>query len=208
MNIELIRKLKEYFFISIGTLVFVLGVQGILIPNHLTLGGIGGLAIISHYLFNTPVGLVMILLNVPLYIWGYHIIKKEFIFKTLYAVTLSSILIDLVQGINIIQTNDLFLGAVFGGLVVGTGGGICYSQGGSVGGADIICKAINRKYGIGLGKVGLMINFFVISLVAFFVGPKTAMYTLISIFISSKVIDAIQTGLPTKIIFIISELIC
>lgn len=183
----------------------MLGVQGIIIPTHLTLGGISGIAILLHYLFNTPVGLVNLLLNIPLYIWGYFTINREFIFKTLYAVTLFSILVDLLQGIDLIKTPDPFLGAVFGGVVVGIGGGICYSQGGSAGGADIICKALNRKYGIGLGQVGMLINVVVMVMVAYFVGPKVAMYTLVSFFVSSKVIDAIQTGLPTKIIFIISE---
>jgi len=198
-------KLKEYLLILIGVIIFVLGVQGIIIPSHLTLGGVGGIAIIAYYLFGTPIGLVTLLLNIPLYIWGYRSINKEFIFKTLFAVTLSSILIDLVQGINLIQVEDTLLGALFGGIVVGIGGGICYAQGGSIGGADIICKAINKKYGIGFGKVGLIINVFVISLVGIFVGPKTAMYTLIYLFVNAKVIDAIQTGLPMKIIFIISD---
>lgn len=203
--IKIKQKISEYVKITIGILIFVIGVQGIIIPSHLTLGGIGGIAILLHYLFGTPVGLVIIILNIPLYLWGYFTINKEFILKTLYAVTLSSILIDLFKNLNVIQTNDPFLGAVFGGIVVGIGGGICYSQGGSAGGADIISKALNKKYGIGLGLVGMLINIFVIGLVAFYVGPVVAMYTIVSIFVSSKVIDAIQIGLPTKITFIISD---
>lgn len=205
MEINFRIKTKEYLLILIGVGIYVLGVQGIIIPTHLALGGVGGIAIIAHYLLGTPIGMVTLLLNIPLYIWGYRSINREFIFKTLFAVTLSSVLIDLVQGINIIQVEDTLLGALFGGIVVGIGGGICYAQGGSIGGTDVICKAINKKYGIGFGQVGLIINIFVISLVGIFVGPKTAMYTLIYLFVNAKVIDAIQTGLPTKIIFIISE---
>lgn len=195
----------EYAKITLGIIIFALGVQGIIIPTHLTMGGVSGIAIMLFYLFNLPVGLVNLLLNIPLYIWGYFTINRDFIFKTLYAVTLLSVLLDLFKGLDLIQIPDPFLGAVFGGLVIGIGGGICYAQGGSAGGADIIAKALNRKYGIGLGLVGLLINVLVMTLVAFFVGTKVALYSIVLFFISSRVIDAIQTGLPAKIVFIISE---
>lgn len=195
----------EYVYLTFGVIIFALGVQGIIIPNFLTMGGVSGIAIMLHYLLNFPVGLMNLLLNIPLYIWGYFTINRDFIFKTFYAVTLLSILLDLFKNLDFIQSPDPFLGAVFGGLVIGIGGGICYAQGGSAGGLDIIAKALNRKYGISLGLVGLFMNIIVMALVAYFVGAKVALYSLVLFYISSRVIDAIQTGLPTKIVFIISE---
>lgn len=197
--------LYNYILISIGTLIFVIGIQGFIVPAKLTAGGVNGIAIIFHYLFNMPIGAFFMALNIPLFILGWRSVDHDFIFKTLYAVVLSSLLFGPMKHISFVNDKEMILGAIFGGAVYGVGIGIVFRFGGSLGGTDIISKYLNKNFGLSIGMLTLIINGIIVVLSGLVIGRSPAMYTMIGIFVGSKVIDFVQEGLPTKSIFIVSN---
>lgn len=205
MKLKFKEELVNYLFITLGTVFFVVGIRAFIIPAKLSTGGVNGIAIILHYLFNQPVGLLIIIFNIPLFILGWRTVEHDFTIKTFYAVVLSSILIGPLNYINLVNEKEMILGAIYGGIVYGLGIGIVFRFGGSLGGIDIIAKYINKQLGISIGILNLFINGIIIILAGIVIGKTPAMYTLIGIFVASKVLDTVQEGLPTKSIFIVSD---
>lgn len=197
--------LHNYFFLTIGTIIFVIGIDGFVIPAKLSSGGVNGIAIILHYLLNLPIGVLLIAFNLPLFAIGWRTVDRDFIIKTIYAVILSSLLFGPLKFIHFVNKEEVILGAIFGGVIYGSGIGLVFRYGGSLGGIDIIAKYINNKFGASIGTLNLIINGIIVILAGVIIGRTTAMYTLIGIFVASKVLDTVQEGLPTKSIFIVSE---
>jgi len=109
------------------------------------------------------------------------------------------------KGVQPLELNDIFLGALYGGVLSGVGSGFVFRLGGSLGGTDIIAKVIQRRFGLAMGTTLLSFNALVITALWAILGPKIALYTLVSMFASSKTIDVISSGIPAKSVTIISS---
>lgn len=188
------QKLNEIFFIILGSLIYALGLNYFIIANHLAEGGFTGISLILHYKLGLPVGTVILVGNVPLLIIGWKLWGWDFISKTLLGVVTSSLFIDLTSGFQM-KVEDLLLAALYGGVVTGVGLGMVLRNGGTTGGADIIARLFNQYFGIRMGKFYLVFDFFVISTIAFFFGLSIALYSLVAIYVFSKVTDYIIDGL-------------
>ncbi|EOD01888.1 hypothetical protein, YitT family [Caldisalinibacter kiritimatiensis] len=181
--------------------------NGFFIPNHLLSGGVGGIAIMAHYLTNIHTGLIIFIINVPIFIIGAKFIDKEFIIYSFVSMFTMSVLLSVTEGIDqYIKTNDMLLEAIFGGALNGLGMGIMFRNRASQGGVDIIAAVAKKKFNVNLGTALMGVNLLIIGLSSVLFGLKPAMYTIIGLYIGYQIVDKIQCGLDTKkTVIIISD---
>lgn len=188
----------------LGSLLCALAINGILVPHRFVSGGVTGLALVIHYLFPfLSVALVYFLANVPLFIAGWFFISRRFfIYSTvgmfLFAGAIAWVDVD-------IPVQDKLLAAILAGLIQGAGSGIILKSMGSAGGTDILSVILLQRFSIRLGTTVLGFNILVLSAAALFFSLEDALYTLIYLYVSTKIVDLVVTGLSQrKAIFIIS----
>lgn len=191
--------------IAVGAILAAYGIQGFIVYSGLSGGGVGGIALLLYYTFNLPIGIVTFILNVPLFVLGWKEVDKQFVFKTIWGLAIFSIFLDLFNGIQPFDFNDIFLGALYGGVISGVSSAVVFRFGGSLGGTDIVSKVIQRKYGVPMGTSALAINGVIILISWAVLGPKAALYTLVMLFVYGRVLDLIESGVPAKSITIISD---
>lgn len=200
-----LRSILGIFAITIGAIVAAFGVQGFIVPTGLGGGGIGGIALLIYYTLKLPIGLMTFLLNIPLFVLGWREVNRKFVFKTIWGLAIFSLALDLLKGIQTIAIDDIFLGALYGGVISGISSSLIFYFGGSLGGTDIVSKVIQRKYGVPMGTSSLAINGVIIMISWVVLGSTAALYTLVMLFVYGRVLDLIQSGVPTKSITIISD---
>lgn len=191
--------------IAIGAIIAAFGVQGFIVPSGLGGGGVGGIALLLFYTLKLPIGLMTLLLNVPLFILGWREVNKKFVFKTIWGLVIYSIALEIFKGFHPVAIDDIFLGALYGGVISGLSSSLIFHYGGSLGGTDIVSKIIQRKYCVPMGTSALAINGCIILISGAILGPKVALYTLVTMFVYGRVLDLIQSGVPLKSITIISD---
>ena len=191
---KFIKIFKECSIVTIACIVMAFNINYFFLGNKLGQGGVSGLSLILHYLTNIDISYIYLGLNIPLIIIAYMFIGKNFVFKTLFATLVLTIFLK-VFGTFRGPIDDILMASIFGGGINGIAVGTIFYAGGSSGGTDIIAKIINKHYGIAIGKVLLTIDFIILSMVAFIFGKVIFMYTLISLLVSSKMIDIIQEGI-------------
>ncbi|MGB9867004.1 MAG: YitT family protein [Bacillota bacterium] len=201
----LLTELVSYVGITAGSVLFALGLNYFIAANRLAEGGIAGISLMLNYTVGIPVGITYLLLNIPLFLMGYRNLGKEFAIKTLYGVAASSFAIELTKQLRG-TTHDLLLACLYGGALTGLGIGIIFRFGGSTGGTDIIARLLWHFRGIEMGKTMFTLDAIVMSVNALILGKEIAMYSLVAMFVASKVIDAVQEGAFTaKGVIIISD---
>lgn len=193
----------------VGSLIFAVSVNVFTAPNNIAPGGMTGAATILNYLVNAPIGTTILLLNVPVFIWGMIEVGYKFILKTITATVFSSLAIDLTAPWLKPYQGDLMLAAVFGGLLSGLGLGLIFMRGGTTGGSDLIANLIGRRVRhISMGRLMLALDLVVVLISAFvYQNYESPLYAIVVIFITSKVIDAVLYGTDSgtgKMMFIIS----
>ena len=197
--------LKDIVLISAGAFIYAFGVNYFFVANKLADGGIAGISVILHYLFNFNISMTYLVLNVPLVIMGYKLIGGKFIVKTFYGTAMTSLAFRVFQNY-LGPMDDKLIASIFGGLIIGIGLGTIFVGGGSSGGADILVKILNKYFDIPVGKAFLALDSFVLSALGILFGRDIFMYTLVGLFISTKAIDFIQDGVDkAKALMIISN---
>ena len=198
------QTIKDYTMIVIGVALAVAGLNLFLVPNKIAAGGVSGLATIFYYIFHIPLGISIIVLNIPLFIFGLRLLGKSFAIRTTVALLLYSALAELIP---ISPINDMFLGCVYGGVLVGIGVGMVVRAGGSTGGSDMAAKILSIRFkSIGIGGFVFAIDFLVITAAGLAFEPAASLYAIASLFISTKIIDFITVGLSAaKAFYIISD---
>jgi uncharacterized membrane-anchored protein YitT (DUF2179 family) len=200
------KTVKECLYILFGGLIFSVGINYFTIPNLLSEGGIIGLTVIAHYLFDLSPGMVNFILNTVLVLVGYKFLEKRAIIYTLFSIFSCSLFMYITEETGKRITDDPLLAAIFAGLLVGGGLGIIFRAGGTSGGTTILAKLANQFLGWSMGKGILLIDIIVVAGSVFIIGLVKAMYTLIAVYIGAKVIDFIVDGLEEKVaVFIISN---
>ena len=197
----------EYIFIIIGAFLMAVSTALFLLPNQLSTGGISGISTILYYLCNYPVGLTMLLINVPLFVIAMVKVNKRLFFKSILGTVLLSVFIDLLENLSPI-TNDRFLACIYGGIIMGIGTAIILKAGASTGGTDLlsyVIRAYNNKFKS--SRVIIIADTIIIFFnIIFFREIEIGLYSVIAIYLMGKMIDIIFEGIYfTKIMFIISE---
>ena len=198
------QRVKDYIWMTVGVGIAVAGLNLFLVPNTIAAGGISGIATILYHLFNVPLGLTIVVLNVPLFLLGFRAAGKSFAIRTAYSLLLYSVAAELIP---IPAAQDHFLGCVYGGVLVGIGIGLVVRSGGSTGGTDMAAKMLSTRFrSVGMGTFVFCIDFVVIVASGLLFETEVALYALASLFVTSKLIDAITVGLSAaKAFYIISE---
>lgn len=200
------RLFREFLVLNAGVLIAAAGLAMFLVPNRIAAGGVGGIATILYHLFGLPVGVMMLVLNVPLFIWGITRLGFTFGLRTLYATILLSISIDLLVSFAPVPTRDVFLASVFGGVLVGLGLGLVFRSKATTGGTDFGAAILRSYLGVNIGQLLFLIDGVVVLAAGLaFHSAELAMFALISIFVASWIIDIVQEGFGfAKAFFIIS----
>lgn len=202
---KFLKRVGNLVGIAFGAMLTAYSVQGFIVHAGLGGGGVGGIALLLFYTLDLPIGIMTFILNIPLFILGWRGINRLFVYKTLYGLIIFSLALDILKGIQPLPFDDVFLGALYGGVLGGVGSGIVFRLGGSLGGTDIVAKVIQRRFGWSMGSTMLSINALIILISWAILGPKIALYTLVSMFTFSKTVDVIQSGLPAKSVIVISN---
>ena len=193
MNNKILKYLKEYLIITVGCFFYAVSINYFFISNHLAEGGVAGICLILFYLFKLPVGIMYFVINIPLLIMGWKLVGRDFLFKTLYGTSCLSFLITLTETWKG-PSNDIMLGSIYGGVLIGIGLGLIFMVNGSTGGTDVVARILNRYFDIPLGRTMLILDVVILGIAAIFFGKEIVMYTLISMTIVSKAIDYFQDG--------------
>ena len=211
VNKLLIKELKDwrsYLIVLTGAIIVSLGVNLFLVPNKIAGGGVTGLATVVYYLSGMPVGVIMLLLNIPLFLLGIKVLGRSFGVKTLFATIALSLAIDLLSPFLNPLTDDLLLASIFGGLFVGCGLGLVLKQDASTGGTDLGAKIVHKLISyISVGQLLLIIDAMVVLTAALvFQNYELGLYATITLFITSRVIDTVIVGVNyTKAVHVISD---
>ena len=152
----------DYLLIVLGSCIFASGIAIFIKPAMISMGGVAGIALIGNYLTGLPLGVASIVLNVPLFIFGYNLLGREFFFKTIVSSVSYSVFIDVVGPFLPLFEGDRLLAALYGGIILGAGIGIVFKWGGTSGGTDILAKYLNVKFDISIGNANLVMNGLVI----------------------------------------------
>ncbi|WP_339062746.1 YitT family protein [Tepidibacillus marianensis] len=187
------KHIQNLFFITIGAFIFSFGLNYFTIANKLSEGGFTGIALLLNYIFGFSPSVVILILNVPLFIFGWRKLGHLFMLYTIAGTTLVSFFLWLTEGFQR-PIDDLLLAALYAGVSIGIGLGIIFRYGGSTGGVDIIARLAFRSSGVSMGRTMFLFDLVIISLSAFFIDLQKAMYTLIAVFVAAKVIDFVQEG--------------
>lgn len=199
------ERLFSYAQILLGALIGGAAYPLFMTPNSIAPGGITGIATILNHLFHWPVGTVTLLLNLPLFLISYRAMGRIFAFRSLVATIFFTLFIDILP----LQpmTNDPLLGALYGGVMLGCGLGLILRGGATSGGSDMVAKMVNKRFQfISTGSFLFAIDFAVVVSAGFLIGATEALYALICIFLSAKVMDTVVIGFSSnKACFIISS---
>jgi len=203
----IIKEVKNYSLIVLGAACLALAINVFLVPNKVTVGGVPGIAIIIYYLFQWKIGLTILLINIPLILIGAKFMGRHLGPKSIAAILLISLFTDLFTMISGIK-NDLFLGSIFGGTLIGLGVGLIIKGGGSTGGIDIIARILHKLFpSFSIGTLMLLIDACIITSIALvFKNLIYALYGVVTIFVISRVLDfVLQDVRPSKSMLIISR---
>ncbi len=190
-------KLKNILLILVGSAIMSFGLVHFNMQNELGEGGFTGITLLIYNLTGISPSITNILLNIPLFFVGYKLLGKKTFLYTLIGTISVSVFIAIFEKyqIDIPLKDDLMLAALFAGVCIGVGLGIIFRYGGTTGGVDIIARLMFKYKGWSMGRTMFMFDFCVIVLsLVTYLDYKQAMYTLVLVYIGSRVIDFIQEG--------------
>ncbi len=194
------------FWITIGTMIAAYSLECVLIPNEVIDGGIVGISIMASYLTKYPLGLFLIVLNLPFVLSAFQKFGKMFVFLMFYGVIALSLFSEMFLKTGHIFTQDTLLAAIFGGIILGTGVGLVLKNNASLDGTEILAINLAKKIPFSVGEIIMFFNIFIFILAGFVYEPNKAMYSAITYFIAYRVIDIVLQGLnEAKSVFVISS---
>jgi len=191
--------MKTVLPILVGTAIYAFGLLYFIIPNQLMEGGVTGVTILLKYAFGISPSISNLLLNIPLFLLGWRILGgRQIIYTGIGIGSLSFFLwiFEKMMESGWIKTfaTDYILASLYAGVTLGAGLGIVFRFGGTTGGSDIVARILGKKYGFSMGQIILTIDVIIIGLSLFYVAIENILYTLVAVFIASRVIDFIQEG--------------
>lgn len=230
---KIYRWIRDIFFIILGSMFMGLGIGIFLVDAHVVPGGASGLAMAIHYLSNNkiPVGILIWIINIPLFLWGIKELGKHFGIRTFLGFSFTSFFVDFFRGdfpliksralqntetIKTLIKDDFFFLILCGAFLLGIGLGIVFKFKGTTGGSDILAAIFSRKFGAKPGQVIMLVDFFVISFAGIVLSLKKfpldkpvmvlTLYAFFLLFVSSYIVDKIIDGFSyTRSVIIISE---
>lgn len=202
--------LLDILFMTAGACIYATTVNCFTAPNNIAPGGLTGVATLLNYMFGTPIGTLILVLNIPIIIWAVIEIGYKLVLKTSFAILLSSVTIDLFAMFMPVYKGEPLLVAIFAGVLEGVGLALTFMRGATTGGTDMIARLVGRRMRhLSMGKLMLFIDGIVIVASGFvFKSIESAMYACIVVFVATSIIDAILYGTDAgtgKLFFVFSR---
>ena len=188
-----LNKIVDYFAITIGVLIASFSLESFLVPNLILDGGITGVSMILSNITKISLGLFIAVLNIPFVYIGYKHLGERFLAKAIYSMLLFAILLSLFHNIPEF-TSDKLLATVFGGFFLGLGVGVVIRFGGCLDGTESVAMVLSKKTNLSVGQVVLLFNLLIYMSAGFIFGFDRALYSLLTYFITFKIIDMVAEG--------------
>ena len=205
---EAVKKIIKYLLIFVGSVIYAVGFQFFMYPNNIVSGGVAGVSMIINHFTGFPVGMMSLIINIPLFIVAWKHFGLPFLIGSLVGTVLSSVFVDVFALTGIVMTHDPMLASIIGGVIKGFGYGLIFFVGASTGGIDIVAKFLRqRNQHINFGTILLIIDVAIVTAYALVLNKyESAMYSLIGMFVVSRVVDLVLYGIDnSSICYIISE---
>jgi len=201
MSDRITSLLRTWPLIMLGTAIYAFGLHYFILPNELMEGGVTGIAILLHYAFNWPLSISTLLLNIPLFAAGWRFLGRSQLAYSLLGTLSLTVFLALIEKLIAIgwivpfrTSNDYILAALYAGVTLGLGLGLVFRFGATTGGADIIARIASKQKGWSMGQIILFLDAVIIGSSLLYIPKEKVLYTLVAVFIASKVIDFIQEG--------------
>ncbi|MEG1310755.1 MAG: YitT family protein [Romboutsia sp.] len=201
------NKFLQYGLIVVGITLSAIGINAFLAPAKMLSGGLAGICVILNNLYGLNQGLVSFLLNIPIFIIGSKFLDRKFLVISFINMIVFSAALGVTQDLyKYITMDDIMLQCIYGGILNGIGLGLVFKARASAGGLDIIAAIMKRKFSIPLKNTYLSVNFIIVCAGGFLFGPRLVMYTLISMYLTTVMMDVAKDIFDqTKSILLISE---
>ncbi|MFN0031916.1 MAG: YitT family protein [Flavobacteriales bacterium] len=192
-RIVLMRTAKDVLLMATGIFSAAFGLESFLIPNNFIDGGATGISLLLSEVTELPLGIFLILINIPFVLLGINVVGKSFAIKTAVAIACLAMVVSTIHFP--IITQDKLLVAVFGGFFLGAGIGLSVRGGSVIDGTEVLAIYISRKFSVTLGDVIIFINIFIFSAAAYFLDIETALYSMITYLAASRTLDFVVEGI-------------
>lgn len=209
-QIKLMHVIIDLIYMVVGAFLIAIGTNLFLLPHKMTTGGASGIATIFYYMLNIPMGLTLMLINIPLFIFSIIKLGIKFNVKTVFTTIILSLFLEIFKYDGVIKVSnlDLFTSCIFGGLIVGLGLAIVFKAGASSGGSDLLAQLIYKfTKAQSVSKTLLIIEMCIITaIIIVFKDVNIGLYSIIAMAISTKVVDIVFEGVYyTKVVTIITK---
>ena len=206
---NLSRAVRNYLWIALGSALYSLSFDWFYVPNQIGFGGLTALGmILNHFSPAIPIGAVVFLLNIPIFILGWKFLGGHTLVSSLFAMAATSVLVDLISAVYTFPPMDPMLAAVFGGVSLGVALGMIFSKGATTGGTDLIARLLKLPFAwLPVGKLLMVVDLSLLLAVSVaFRSMESGMYGIISLYISSMVMDGVLYGMDqSKVAYIITS---
>ena len=199
------KNIISFILLTVGAILAAYALECFLIPNTILDGGVTGISIIISKIATIPLSLLVLILNIPFIYIGYKHMGKGFLIRTLYSMLMFSLFLSIFESYEPL-TEQILLATVFGGAILGVGVGLIIHSGGCIDGTESVSLVISKKTSFSVGQIVLIFNLIIYTVAGFIFGMDRAMYSLLTYFITFKVIDFVSEGLEqAKAALIITE---
>ena len=199
------QNLIAFIMLTVGSILAAYALETFLIPNTILDGVVTGISIILSKLFEIPLSILILILNIPLIYGGYRNMGVGFLIRAIYSMILFSLSLSYFSYLESV-TNQILLATVFGGAILGIGVGLVIHFGGCVDGTESVALVISKKTSLSVGQVVLFFNLIIYLVAGLIFGIDRALYSLLTYFITFKVIDFVSEGLEqAKAALIVTE---
>ena len=206
---NLSRAVRNYLWIALGSALYSLSFDWFYVPNQIGFGGLTALGmILNHFSPAIPIGAVVFLLNIPIFILGWKFLGGHTLVSSLFAMAATSVLVDLISAVYTFPPMDPMLAAVFGGASLGVALGMIFSKGATTGGTDLIARLLKLPFAwLPVGKLLMVVDLSLLLAVSVaFRSMESGMYGIISLYISTMVMDGVLYGMDqSKVAYIITS---
>ena len=193
------------FFITIGAVIAAFALEEFLVPFTVLDGGIVGVSMIISQLSGLPLGVLTIVLNIPFVLLGFKRLGMRFLIKAIYAMVIFSVFLSVFKDMNAVTDKEILVVA-FGGVLLGIGVGLILRYGGCLDGTEIVAMFLSKNTEFSVGQIVLFFNIIIYGVAGFLFGPDRALYSLLTYFVTSKVIDIVENGMEQgKSVMIITD---
>lgn len=198
LEVELKHSIKDFFYIIIGVFSAGFGLNGFLLPNKFIDGGVTGVSLLLENLTETPLALLLIIVNLPFLILGSRTINRKFAIKSIFAITMLAFIVHFIHYPAV--AHDKLLIAVFGGFFLGVGIGMSMRGGAVIDGTEVLAIFLSRKFALTIGDVLLLINILIFSFGAYVLSVEIALYAILTYLAAAKTVDFVVDGVDEYIV--------